>query len=244
MNHHDLPQKEPACGPTAPPAAAQDPSDQLNALLVDEIECGLVVCDGHGMLSFANRCARQELASGLLLRMAGGQLECTDGESHDLHTALWQAVTKGRRQLVQLQAAGHRLLVSVTPLQAPAGGPTLALLVLGRRRPCSELALEMLAKVYHLTWAERRVLSALMGEVSARDIASQHRVALSTVRSQIKSLREKMGAPNIDSLLLRAAEMPPIASALRLVDGGAVGPAGAGAPRRAPPSVFPQAWAA
>ena len=42
--------------------------------------------------------------------------------------------------------------------------------------------------------------------------------ALSTVRTQIQSIRNKLGARNIEGLLLRAAELPPVA--LRLAMAG------------------------
>ncbi len=92
----------------------------------------------------------------------------------------------------------------------------LLLQVLGRRQPCSALGLETLAGSYGLTLAERRVLGALVREATPRDIARQHAVALSTVRTQISSIRAKFGTRSIEGLLLRAAEVPPVASALRL----------------------------
>jgi len=94
------------------------------------------------------------------------------------------------------------------------------LVMLGRRQPCSELGLEMLAASYGLTLAERRVLGALVREASPREIAAQNAVALSTIRTQIQSIRIKLGARNVEGLLLRAAEVPPVASALRAVFGG------------------------
>jgi hypothetical protein len=40
-------------------------------------------------------------------------------------------------------------------------------------------------------------------------------VALSTVRSQIKSIRDKLGVANIEGIFVRAAEVPPVALAWR-----------------------------
>ena len=47
------------------------------------------------------------------------------------------------------------------------------LVMLGRRQPCSELGLEMLAASYGLTLAERRVLGALVREASPRSLNDQ-----------------------------------------------------------------------
>ena len=45
---------------------------------------------------------------------------------------------------------------------------------------------------------------------SPRDIAERHSVSLSTVRTQIASVREKTGAENIYALLREVAQLPPI----------------------------------
>ena len=102
------------------------------------------------------------------------------------------------------------------PLAGRSGERPRALVVLGRRQPCSDLGLEMLAGSYGLTLAERRVLAALVREATPREIARQHAVALSTVRTQISSIRAKFGTRSIEGLLLRAAQVPPVAGALRL----------------------------
>jgi DNA-binding CsgD family transcriptional regulator len=116
---------------------------------------------------------------------------------------------------VSVGSGADRLLVSVLPLRGNTGAARV-LVVLGRRQPCSELGLEMLAGFHGLTLTERRVMAALLRRCSPREIAQQHGVALSTVRTQIHSIRAKIGTRSIDELLLRAAEVPPGASALRI----------------------------
>jgi DNA-binding CsgD family transcriptional regulator len=82
--------------------------------------------------------------------------------------------------------------------------------------PCSEISLELLATQNGLTMMERRVLAALLRDTSPNEIAASHDVALSTIRSQIASIREKLDARSIDHLLLRVAALPPIAGALQV----------------------------
>lgn len=106
-------------------------------------------------------------------------------------------------------------MVSVLPFRPPGTEREYVLVVLGKRQLCSDLGLEMLATSYGLTLAERRVLAALVREATPREIAAAHAVALSTVRTQISSIRSKLGTHSIDGLLLRAAEVPPVAGALR-----------------------------
>lgn len=190
-------------------------ASHLPELLVDEIECGLIVCDPHGTIAFANQAAQRELASGRVLLRAGSELRRAPGAGSGLDGAIAQAAQRGLRQLLSLGQGADRLLVSVLPLRDASGVPRV-LLVLGRRQPCSELGLEMFAGHHGLTLAERRVMAALLRRLSPREIAAQHRVALSTVRTQIHSIRTKIGLRSIDELLLRAAEVPPVASALRM----------------------------
>lgn len=198
--------------PLVPP-----PSDALSALpmtLIDEIECGLIVCDAQGTVRLTNRAAKRELADGRALCLAGEHLLRPHGENADLDAAIRQAALRGRRTLLQTGGAAGRLLVSVQPLSMFGLGDPLVLLLLGRRQPCSDLGLELLASRFGLTLAERRVLAGLLRDASPREIALDHAVALSTVRTQISSIRAKLGARSIDHLLLRAAEVPPVANAL------------------------------
>ncbi len=189
---------------------------QLPLAVFDEIECGLIVCDAQGVIAVANQAAQHELASQRLLQRQGEGLRRAAGAGGDIEAALRLAVQRGRRSLVRLARPGDQLLVSVLPLAGRSGERPRALVVLGRRQPCSELGLEMLAGSYGLTLAERRVLAALVREATPREIARQHAVALSTVRTQISSIRAKFGTRSIEGLLLRAAQVPPVASALRL----------------------------
>lgn len=208
---------------SGPAAAARDETlPRLCARLVDEIECGMIVCDGAGAVHFANHAAQVELATGGLLRRSGDRVATAEGASGDLPEALKLAVDESRRRLVPISLGGDRLLVSVLPLDTGDGSDLRALVLLGRRRMCTELGLQMLANTYGLTLAERRVLSALLNDARPARIARTLDVQLSTVRTQIASIRRKLGAPDIEGLLMRVASMPPVTSALRLPAGDAV----------------------
>lgn len=207
--------------------AVPAPAYQMPSAVFDEIEFGLIVCDAPSEVVFANKAAQNELASQRLMSCRGASLSRAPGVAGELEAALQQAINRGRRSLIRLRRPGDELLVAVQPLPDNSssgnsnansnahGGASRALLVLGRREPCSELGLELLASSYGLTLAERRVLSALVRESTPKEIAVQHDVALSTVRTQISSIRAKLGTRNVEGLLLRAAQVPPMASALR-----------------------------
>ena len=190
-------------------------SQCLRTALLDEIALGLIVCDRYGQLQFVNPAADQELASGCVLSRLGHSLRCTGTNSSALDGALRKAAAKGVRQLLTLANGGDSLMVAVVPLAMDNGPEPLLMLVLGRRGACSVLGLEMLSGVYGLTLAERRVLCGLVADISPRDIAASGGVSLSTVRTQIASIRTKFGVRNIEGVLIRVAEVPMVPSALR-----------------------------
>jgi len=200
-----------------PAGAAPDPLSQLVLQLFDEIEFGLIVCDGSGLLRLTNQAASRELAGAALLLRQDEHLRQAAGSSGDLPGALRLAAQRGLRSLVRLDRGGDRLMASVLPVGAAGAEGQQVLVMLGRRRLCSELGLEMLAASYGLTLAERRVLGALVRGASPREVGQQFAVKQSTVRTQILAIRTKLGTRNIEGLLLRAAEVPPTASALRAV---------------------------
>lgn len=195
----------------------------LAMMLVDELECGLIVCDAKSRIHFANQAAHLELERPYFVGVTQGLVRPTAGTTGDLLGAVRQAAERDRRALVRLIRGNDEMLASVVPLHRSANEARV-LVVLGRSQPCSDLGLEMLATSYGLTHAERRVLAALMREARPREIAAQHRVGLPTVRTQISAIRQKMGTRSIEGVLLRAAAVPPVAGAMRtrvFVDFGA-----------------------
>jgi len=193
--------------------AAVATSDFAMALM-DAIECGLVACDSEGHLLHANRAARREIATARVLRTVDCMLHCAGPQANDLACAIKDAALRQRRRLLWLGAGADQLMIVAMPICADDSSQPAALLILGRRSLCSPLGLEMLALRHGLTLAERRVLSALIETRPARQIAAAHGVRLTTIRTQIQSIRDKFGARNIEELLLRVAQVPAVTSGL------------------------------
>jgi len=106
----------------------------------------------------------------------------------------------------------------MVPLSHPLETDAPAVLVLlSRQSACENLAVRMYARAQSLSPSEEQVMMALCGGLSIPDIAKKHGVAQSTVRSQIKSLREKTGCSSIRKLLQRINSLPPVVPALRVV---------------------------
>jgi DNA-binding CsgD family transcriptional regulator len=110
--------------------------------------------------------------------------------------------------------------VSVVPLEAADSGKRAVLLVLGKRSVCESLSIQGFARSHGLTSAETRVLLELCNGAPPAKVASKFGVAISTVRSQIGSMRQKTGSSSIRALVRQIAVLPPVKGVLRAAHGG------------------------
>ncbi len=221
----------PCPAPTShiPPSTARPATNDLHAqpsadwfaLILDQIDYGIVAVDGDGRLLHANRAARHELQGRHPLRIDRRQVcaRRADDQSH-LERAVVGASARGLRSLLTLGDAEGGASVAIVPIPAagPAAGGTprgAALLVVGRQAVCEELSAQGFARSHGLTLAEAQVLQRLCGGAQPNEIATLQCVAVSTIRSQIVSIRSKTGARNIGALVRQVAALPPLVSALR-----------------------------
>lgn len=193
-------------------AAPAVPHGALLLRLLDEIDYGLLLVDGDGRVRLANRQARLECAAPAApLRLLRDELQPRRaGDGATLRAAL-AAARAGRRTLLAFDA----LHIAVVPLDDPEGGPSQTLLVFGKRRVCEALSVEMFARAHGLTSAESKVLQALCGGAQPAGIARDFGVAVSTVRTQLASLRQKTQSASIGDVVKQVAVLPPLLSALR-----------------------------
>lgn len=200
-------------------ASAMDflPQDLLLRVL-DEVDYGLMVIDSQGHIRHANHLARHEMSSGRVIMTHSRSLL---GRTTDLTTQIQGALEhalRGQRRLLQLKQGEHELSMAFVPLSHPLefDAPTV-LVLLSRKNACENLALRMFARSQNLSPSEEAVLLALCRGASIPDIAADHKVAESTVRSQIKALREKTGCGSIRALMQRVHSLPPVVPALRVI---------------------------
>lgn len=189
--------------------------------LLDEVDYGIVLLGPRAQILLANQLARSELAREKWLRQSG---ECLTGAgaeaTHQILHAL-RAAQAGRRCLISLQAKGAGMALSFVPLpgQRPAqdGDPQtpLALVSFGKRKVCEPLTLRMFGTLHKLSAAENKLLPAVSGGLSAEDIASRQGVAISTIRSQLSSIRTKTGTRSVRALMARLITLPPVRPALK-----------------------------
>ena len=84
---------------------------------------------------------------------------------------------------------------------------------------CIDLGINLIdvSPYYGLTLAETRVLEALSEGLHPNDIATRYGVGISTIRSQIGSIRLKTRSDSIGALVRQVAVLPPLVGALRSV---------------------------
>ena len=217
-------------------SAAHNELGQCLTRMLDEIDYGMLLVSADAQVVYLNHAARLELDGDHPLQMLGSSLRAHRPQDvAPLYDALASA-QRGLRKLVTLGAGAQRVSVSVVPLPADAnprhdGLRPTTLLVLGKRQVCEQLSVQGFARSMQLTPAETRVLEKLCSGVSPTRIAQQQNVAVSTVRTQIGSIRSKTGAGSISDLVRQVAVLPPLVGVLRArvaigaVMGAAVGAA-------------------
>jgi DNA-binding CsgD family transcriptional regulator len=183
------------------------------SLLLEEWTHGVVVTTVGGRVVHTNGAARRELARLRLLEVRQRELHATLPEnSGRLHDAMGRAA-EGKRSLLKMKTAdGETVTLAVVPLK---GEGTLAVdhvaLVFERASVCDPLMLCFFARSHGLTPTEEQVLGILCQGYSAPETAKQLRVAVSTVRSHVRSVCAKTGTSGVRELVSRVAVLPPVA---------------------------------
>jgi len=185
------------------------------SLLMDEFAHGVLLASAKGQLLHANQAARHELARRRVLAVHEGQLHTTDtAQSKILVQALAKAET-GRRSLIDLRSpTRQRFSIAVVPLrpERPLQAPSIAL-IFARASVCDAVMLCFFARTHGLTPAEEQVLGILCQGFSAPQIAVQLNVAVSTIRSHVRSMCAKTHSNGVRTLLGQVAVLPPIGAA-------------------------------
>ena len=187
------------------------------ALVMDELAYGVLVTSLDNQVLHANQAARHELARRRVLGVRDQQLF---GCSPEDGKALQEAVTKvgqGKRSMLTLSTPdGFSLTMAVLPLKVDeATGLVRAAFMFSRASVCESLMLCFFARSHSLTATEEHVLGILCQGYSAPQVAAKLNVAVSTVRSHVRSLCAKTRSSGVRELVNRVAVLPPVAPTLR-----------------------------
>ena len=202
--------------PSFEPAAGDRPHGGWLEPALDQLELALLLVDSDGQVLHANRAARAELARPEHpLQQLGNALRArrsTDVAA--LRAAVHDACCRGLRRLLTLDREAVSLHVAVLPLHAEGPGPGACLLLSGPRSDRVPMAVHCFARAHGLTSAEDQVLQALCRGMTPQQIARDHGVALSTVRTQLASVRAKTRCDSLRALMRCIAALPPMAAAI------------------------------
>lgn len=204
-------------GPADPALRLADPdlpdsSADVLSVLIDVLAHGVLVVGERGQLIHANQAARAELNRRRVLGKVGDEVHAvTPADGKTLQVALIKAVG-GKRSLVNIGGGGLSLMLAVVPLKSEVGvrGNRIALFF-SRSEVCESGMFGFFARSYGLTQTEEQVLIILCRGLSTPEIALQMKVAVSTVRSHVRSLCAKTGSSGVRELVNRVAVLPPVA---------------------------------
>lgn len=186
-------------------------------LLFDEISHGMLVVSPDGRVLHSNRAARDEMARHGVLDVRLDELHALspmDGKL--LHAALAKA-SGGIRSLVKLSGSGITLMLSAIPLKhRPGTSCEQIALFFERTAICDSGMFVFFARSHSLTRTEEQVLMLLCRSMSTPEIALELDVAVSTIRSHVRSLCIKTGARGARELINRIATLPPVGATPRL----------------------------
>lgn len=198
----------------APVYSLQDIPASGWSVLMDELAYGVLLATARGRMLHANLAARRELACGKVLTLQDGQVQVTDLAQRRLLTLALAKAETGRRSLVALRTRAGRLSVAVVPLRTErSAGTAVVALMVARPSVCDAVMLCLFARAHGLTPSEEQVLAILCQGDSAPEIAVQLKVAVSTVRSHIRSLCAKTQSNGVRALVAQVAVLPPIGAA-------------------------------
>ena len=204
--------------PDRPPAGGGESGAMLGLLsmVIDQVDQGLALLDADARVLLTNQAFRRACSSSGVVDLEQQRLRVPCEQRDALCRALQQA-RLGRRTLLDLHCGDHRLWLATVPLGggAAAGGPSV-LVVLGRRQLCEQVSLALFASSHRLTSAEASVLANVCRGLCPEEIARSTQVAVSTVRSQISSIRQKTGTGSMGDLVRMLATLPPLPPVMML----------------------------
>jgi DNA-binding CsgD family transcriptional regulator len=190
-----------------------EPAARLTDAILQRVLVAICVVDPHLSIVYVNDAARDEIRSSGCLAVYENALHARgDGAQGRLRRSVEGALL-GRWALLDLAAGGATTAVAVVPL----GEPGYALLVFGLRSLSHELAISFFVQAHGMTVTEGRVLRGLAEGLSPKQIAREHGVAVSTVRSQILRVRERTRTQSIRELVRAVSQLPPVMPACHAV---------------------------
>ncbi len=210
----------PAISPVSPlpvgqrlEATALDSSSDLLALVVDELAHGMLVIDRQRWILQANASALREFQRGMGLHNQHGRLTVSDAAQHGVLDAAIEKAASGERSLIGLVHGATTISIAVVPLRTGRADRVCEHIALFFSRPevHESGVFAAFAHSQRLTRTEQHVLGFLCRCLSTPEIAVEMGVAVSTVRSHVRSLCAKTQSSGVRELVNRVVVLPPLA---------------------------------
>ena len=194
------------------PAMERTPgSSALLQAVLDALGLGLLLVDSQGQVLLCNRSARAICKRGMPATVEGRQL-CMAPDDHLRLLQALRAAQRGLRAMLMLRRDQQAMAIGVVPMAGDDSFPHMvAMLVLGPSAPLRGLALQFFSQAHQLTAAESTVLAGLSIGQRPGAIAAAGQVQVSTVRTQVASIRSKTQSASIGHLLQQLSSLPPLA---------------------------------
>lgn len=94
---------------------------------------------------------------------------------------------------------------------SPSTSPSYALLVFAKQQLCDTTTVTLFARERGLTGAEGQVLEQVCKGLRPAQIATRHGVQISTVRTQLRAIRQKTASDSVRELVEKVSVLPPLA---------------------------------
>jgi len=223
----------------SPSTHPMEPSElNLLRMALNQMDYGLVVIDSESaMVQFANALGHAALlecpdGTGTLgrgsgLRLLHGRVMAQRPSDNDTLRRTLNRARAGLRGFLCLGEGTQSSAVAVLPLigrvpvdaavQGTLGSavpPSYALLVFAKQHLCDDSTMALFARERGLTSAEGQVLAQVCKGLRPAQIASNHGVRISTVRTQLRSIRMKTCCETIRELVQKLSVLPPMARQL------------------------------
>ncbi len=208
----------------------------LLRMALNQMDYGLVVVDtDSSVVQFANALGCAALVDppdrpgatllGTGLRLLHGRVLARRPADNDTFRRTLERAKAGLRGFLCLGDRTQTSAVAVLPLAgqrsandgAPSSRlgsavpPTYALLVFAKQQLCDESTMALFARERGLTSAEGQVLAQVCKGLRPAQIADNHGVRISTVRTQLRSIRMKTCCETIRELVQKVSVLPPMA---------------------------------
>jgi DNA-binding CsgD family transcriptional regulator len=182
---------------------------------LDRIRFGIVFVDDGGRVSFANAAAKTMCERDAGLRLSRGQLSARDNLlSHSLQTAIARVSSGAGRapSVLRIPVAPDRSwIVSVMPAAHARTGNHGAILTIVDTADERLLRATDLMTLYGLTRAEAEIALALARGETLKSVAACRGVKLSTARTQLLAVLEKLNVHRQADLVRLLAALPGLA---------------------------------